>query len=547
MSKNLQIKEISIIIIAWLLIFPNLARSQSNETVVTYDLDKRDFESTLPFDEVFKIKFKSTKIISGLKVNYKIDIDDDFNDPFKKKYYFQVKEIMTKENMNISSQNFSIGGIGPLHPNTPYLFKFFAYEKVTLTETAVSALKEDVKKIINKLYVENEVLPGPKDIDNEFKTVLNRHVLKLYNKDGTEVSVQNIFIKDLGPYKRGLAISKRKIDDAIKNYNNQARLIIVPHFGASFCQHLEEMDLNKLKNAAILDEPINLLIKGHSAITLRQMISFYKLNCERSSIYSGLIINGRAKFIDNFGIQTLEKNQKYQNAESLDLFKSSIILLNNLKLTEDNTSYFEEPIDTTIISRLDEMIISSKIITKNRINITELNAQVPDILADKFSRAELRTDYYATADIESKASPYINLDLGFLFSSKINDVFALQTVNFHAKPVNRNAPLRTLTDRDEFWKRACLQLGLAQKLGPSDDSYHTFLTGDLGTPYIGLGFRLTRILRISAGLIVYQKESDNPIITDKTTKGSFSCTITINSALSSALGYVGGLFKGVDK
>ncbi|MNR21539.1 hypothetical protein D3C85_1384480 [compost metagenome] len=118
----------------------------------------------------------------------------------------------------------------------------------------------------------------------------------------------------------------------------------------------------------------------------------------------------------------------------------------------------------------------------------------------------------------------------------------MQTVNFHLEPVNRNAVFSELEGWDKFFKQACLQIGLAQRLGPTDDTYHTFLTGNFGTPYIGLGFRVNRIVRVGVGMIVYEKENSNPVITDRTTKGSFSFNITINNTLSAALGLIGNIF-----
>lgn len=517
------------------------SHSQSKETVVTYNLDTREFESNPPFDEVIKIKFKSLKPLTGVRVEYRIDSTIvSYNN--KKKYYFQKETVMSKEDMNMSNNSYTLGGIGPLHPNTPYIFEFFIYEKANLGDATIKALKEDLKKIINVLYVESEVLPEPEEIEDKFTATLQKYTDGLYYKNGHRVTVSDLFLSNLGDYKQDIATAKDKIDLATNNYKNLAKQIAIPNFGNSFCQYLENLDTKKITNANIIDEPVNILLKDLNSVTLNQMIAFYKLNCNRNWVYTEAIIKGKAKFTDNnLSILTLENNQVYQNAESLRLLETSLDLMNQLK-QKVNSPYFDRAIDK---KRLATMIKEADTITINRKKITELNANVPDILVNKYSRTAFRTDYYAVTDVESKATPYINLDLGLLYATDLQDIFALQTVNFHLKPVNRNAPFERLKGWDKFWKQSCLQLGLAQRLGPSDKTYHTFLMGDFGTPYAGLGFRFSRIVRVSAGVILYQQDNNNPVITDKITKGSFSFTITINSALSSALGYVGGIFTGV--
>ncbi|MFH6991856.1 hypothetical protein [Flavobacterium sp. FlaQc-48] len=549
--KNGQLGVLLIITI--LLLKSNPVFSQSKETIVTYDIDKREFESILPFDESFKIKFKSTKLISLIQIKYKIDQKGPIDDKFKKKYYFQKDAdtqsgYISSDLRNVTLANFSIGGIGPLHPNTPYIFEFYIYEKINLADEASNSLKADVRKVINKLYVDKDVLPDPATIESQFTTMLQKHVQNLYDKDGRPLDVQNLFSTELASYKGELSTAKTNIETAVGNYDGYAKSILPSDFGGSFCSLVEKLNPQELSNPILLDEPLNLLIEGFDDVTLNEMIAFYKLNCNRDFTYSSSIFNGKAKFADKLAIQILSKDQTYKNIESLQLFKSSTILMDKLKLKSDNSFYFKKEIDLSSINgRLDKLIQEERTINENRNTITELNTNVPDVLVNKYTQTSFRNDYKAITDVETAATPYINLDLGLLYACELKDVFALQTVNFHLAPVNRNAIFSDLKGWDKFFKQACLQIGLAQRLGPTDDTYHTFLTGDLGTPYIGLGFRLNRILRVSAGMIAYQQDNDNPIITDKVTKGSFSFTVTINSALSSALGFVGGVLKGVDK
>jgi hypothetical protein len=526
----------------------SLARAQSKETVVTYDIDKREFETVLPFDETFKIKFKSTKPIALIQVKYKVDQSNPINNDFKKKYYFQKNAdnngYVGPAIRNVSATAFEIGGIGPLHPNTPYVFEFYIYEKINATDEVKNALKADVQKYLNQLYVDTDVLPDPAAIEANFATYLQKYQQGLYDSNGNALTISTLFSTELATYKAGLSTAKNAIDRAITNFDSNALKIDNAFFGTTFCKLVEKLVPAKVTNPGLLDEPVDLLIDGHSSITLKKMIEFYKYNCNRDFTYTNSIFEGKAKFNADLGLQLLPKGQKYNNIESLQLVKSSVVLMKNLKTS--NAKYFN-PFSNQLIGCLSQKIDEAKIIAENRSKLSELNAAVPDILADKYSQKAVRNDYQAITDVETAATPYINLDLGLMYATGLNDVFALQTVNFHLSPVNRRALFSNLEGWDKFFKQACFQIGLAQRLGPSDERFDTFLTGDLGTPFIGVGFRVNRIFRVSAGMMVYQEKNINPIITDKETKGSFAFTITINSALSQALGVVGSVFKGIDK
>jgi len=536
--------------VALFLLFATKGYSQSNEVVVIYDLDKHDFENPLPFDQYFKIKFKSTKVITALEVRYKVANANPTTDEFKKKYYFQKnidgKDYQSSGVRDFSSQSFSIGNLGPLHASTPYTFEFIVYDKVNMSDASATELKIYIQKFMNELYVKPGVLPPAADIINKFNAMLTDATGSIYGKDYKPTTVNSIFDKELNSYKISLGDASTNIDDGVQNYTAESGRFKPVYFGSAFCNRVTALEAKILKNAYLLEEPVNLLIQGYGGIKLKDMVKFYTYDCNRGFTYLSAILDGKAKFNDKLELVPLDKGQEYQNAETLQLIKTSLILFNKLKKT-NNESYFGTSIAADIDGRLQSMINDALKVAESRASLVTANANVPNILINKYTQSVIRTDYRAYTDVETSSTPYINLDLGLLYATELNDVFALQTANFHLVPVNRTAEFKDFKHWDNLWKRVCFQIGISQRLGPSDKSFHNFLLGDLGTPYMGIGVRLHRYIRFSGGVIVYQEDSNNPIVTDKITKGSLSFTLTINSGLSAALGFVGKVFDGVNK
>lgn len=532
---------------------------------ITFEVNKQDFKSSLPFDESFKLVFESDYKISGITLKYRIKDHLKSNNGQEgglgktldeKKHYFQYTSanedgFIEKNLHQINSKNFSLSNIGPLHANTPYEFVFTIFTKATISDTKSDELKKSLNSAIDRLYLK-ESLPAPDVIKREFNTSINNIVLQpLYDSQGIPIPIKNVITQDLGNVLGGLITLDTDLNDLIGDYDtdyNGILSVFSTDFINKFKSGLESINENTLKHGSVLKQPINGLIDGYEKVTLKELIDFILIDLQRDKIYLKSILGGKAKYK---GIipEILSAKDRY-DTKSLQLLANTFEILRILGDKNDNL-FFEDCQSemSSIVMALSgdnspslNLVQQAKLINETVALIEKETNSLPNIIENKHFSQDLNVSYNTTIDVESKAIPYINLDLGVLYARELDDFFAMQIVNFHAKPVNRKSHFSDLKCWDKFFKQASLQIGIAQKLGGDNDNFSGLL-GDVGTPYFGFGFRFNRFLRIGSGLIIYELKSSNPVISRKVDKGSLSFNISINSSLSEALGLIGGIIN----
>ncbi len=538
--------------------------SQSKDlTKVTFEIDKGDFKTALPFDEKFKIVFESSEEIEAIRIRYRVKntVKNDANcsnngdkELDENRHYFQYLNAndcgyIEKPLKTVKSKVFSISDIGPIHPNTPYEFEFEIFTNGTLSDDNTNVLKGELLKAVKKLYLVKS-LPRPDDIKSSIAGVINKNAPELYEKDGNQTKIKDIIIGDLPTLISDLQLNYNTLGQTKNNYDQNVQNVKTV-FSASFTNDLlsvsEKIDDKTIKYKELLTTSVNGLLPNYGKVTLQDMLIFLKTDCKRNNTYLFSILDGQSKY-NGLIPEVLPDNKRY-HTESLQLLAATFSILVDL---EDSTGtlFFANRKDdlNNIISELSapddstNLITLSKTINYSRDQMKVESNAIPDVITNRYFKKDLVTSYETTIDVESEAIPYINLDLGLLYATELNDFFALQIVNFHRKPVNRKSHFSNLKKWDKFWKQTSLQIGIAQKLGSDNDNYKGLL-GDVGTPYFGAGFRINRFLRVGAGLILYELENTNPIISKTITKGSPSFTISINSSLSGALGVIGDLLN----
>ncbi|MEO0583968.1 MAG: hypothetical protein AAF135_17210 [Bacteroidota bacterium] len=110
----------------------------------------------------------------------------------------------------------------------------------------------------------------------------------------------------------------------------------------------------------------------------------------------------------------------------------------------------------------------------------------------------------------SKATPYIGVDFGLAVAPEIGSTFAIQSFNFHARPVNKQARLSQSRGWDYVLKQASFTVGIAQRIGNYNDNF--VRVGDWGSPFVGVGWRANRFIRFSGSYLWYREGDENPII-----------------------------------
>lgn len=125
------------------------------------------------------------------------------------------------------------------------------------------------------------------------------------------------------------------------------------------------------------------------------------------------------------------------------------------------------------------------------------------------------------AEWETRAKQYIGLDVGFANSSPIDSTFFYLGTNIYTGPVNKKAPL-PWSDQS-FRKRFAFMVGIP--LNPFEEGQTTNqfanapqkLEGIIGDrPLLtGAGWRLTDIIRLAGGIVMFRIKDPNPLVDTK--------------------------------
>ena len=128
-----------------------------------------------------------------------------------------------------------------------------------------------------------------------------------------------------------------------------------------------------------------------------------------------------------------------------------------------------------------------------------------------------------------------------MFAPEIGSSFLFESVNIHLTPVNRKANFSDYKGWDCVLKRVSIMLGIAQRIGNYDDNFGTVT--NIGSPFVGMGVRLNRMIRFNSGVLFYQDQNSNPLITKKISKGTYFVSASLDIKLKDAFTFIGNLLK----
>jgi hypothetical protein len=154
-----------------------------------------------------------------------------------------------------------------------------------------------------------------------------------------------------------------------------------------------------------------------------------------------------------------------------------------------------------------------------------------------------------TTDWRTRATAYISADVGLAYSPEIDSFFFYFGTNIYLGPVNKKAPL---SYRDDGWgtirKRLALTFGIP--LNPFEQNQTVTLTDPQGGQLdgvigsrpllVGIGWRLTDILRLTGGSVIFNVRDPNPLIDDKQLRRSGFIALSVDWDIKSTFsGLVG--------
>jgi len=158
-------------------------------------------------------------------------------------------------------------------------------------------------------------------------------------------------------------------------------------------------------------------------------------------------------------------------------------------------------------------------------------------------------DASSTGGFDTFQNYYVSADAGLVAAPALDAVVSYIGVNLYLRPVNKNAPLRQLGSfRKTFSRRFAFTLGLTVQSIADDDNGSGPTRQDLfnsQSMLIGAGLRITDMIRLGAGALVFKKDDPSPLITKFDTAVSYYFTVSFDLNVARAFkGGLGGLFPG---
>jgi len=546
--------------------------------------------ANIPFDEEFILQIKDFKLgTTGLKVSYGIRGYTAKSKYKSWKHYFITKSdlIDKKAVLNddgtflfnkkeVNDYPVSFNPFPALHPNEKYYINLESIGPFKLSDSDIRSLSGEIGQEINKTY--KNAYPLDEDLES-LREKIGQSIKKrigdkiiFIDEDATKKLGNLDLLNDLPKIKTYINEYGTKIQEIGNAYLNVLKTSPVDALGYNFLKKIylkrEKIILafeNFVRESATPGKKSELIDSKTSSNFYYQdlykiLIEDYhqdseweSLNINKTEITSledilgGKLfgaITGRFKILDKdfqFSNSYLDKSF---DVETLKLLKKGFDNLIDVKDLEGNNIVHLKDIQE-ISSYLTKIIVVAKEINdlQEIIKLSEVKPELGNILEKTFTSWTNVIDISTTVVIDKKETPYIGLDLGYLFAPTIESHFIAQSVNFHLVPVNRNTKIRDYKGwRHKVLKNASISFGIAQRIGNyNDDRYEKLTT--LGSPFIGLGWRFSRVVRFNGGVLFYEEKSSNPIVKDNVSKGAPFISINIDFKLKDALGLIGTLFK----
>lgn len=154
-------------------------------------------------------------------------------------------------------------------------------------------------------------------------------------------------------------------------------------------------------------------------------------------------------------------------------------------------------------------------------------AQGIQALADELSVAAASlqlADASTLGNFTTNQKNYISLDAGLTWTPELEELVPYMGTNIYFRPVNRDAPLRTLGSfRQTLGRRFSLTLGLTLS-SISDNSSAGGTQNDLfgnQSLMLGAGLRVTDSMRLGAGAIIFKEDDPSPLVDEEKLNTSY--------------------------
>jgi hypothetical protein len=181
----------------------------------------------------------------------------------------------------------------------------------------------------------------------------------------------------------------------------------------------------------------------------------------------------------------------------------------------------------------------------------EARAAALDALAAEVALAAQQVqvaDGSTSGNFDTFKSYYVSADAGLVWAPEVDEVVSYVGANIYLRPVNKNAPLRTLGSFGEtFGRRFAFTLALTVQSIADSEGGETTREDLFGNQALlaGAGLRITDMIRFGAGALVFKRQDPDPLVDELEVAVSYYLTVSFDLNVARAFqGGLGGLFGG---
>lgn len=167
---------------------------------------------------------------------------------------------------------------------------------------------------------------------------------------------------------------------------------------------------------------------------------------------------------------------------------------------------------------------------RNIVDLTAKREVAVAALVDRMTviwirHATLSSSTISSYDLERKN--YISADAGLIWAPDLGRVVPYAGTNIYFRPINNDAPLPNLFELSGFLRRFALMVGLT--VGGIEDAARgreNLVKTSAGL--VGAGLRITRVIRIGGGAIIFMARKETPFNNEKKAVADFYASISFD-------------------
>jgi len=516
---------------------------------VKVDLGSRQFKGTIPFDVPFNIEGAIGTEVQKVEVIYRIE-----KDKRKKWHYFPAKDSIKTIWERIGGEEFLVT-VGPLHPNLDYEFQFNVYVKfgdATKIEELRKKFFEIYRDGLKPIYADgvidaSEFETFQTNYQKQIRQLLNLADRELVDKQGNEILID--FDKE--PYlnitksilKTSSAIKAADVNISTRHNNLKDLFFRKPaqehRIAYILYKILDKPELLAPNSLKWWEAPLNPAREAHKSVKMAEVARIIADGQTRGIDLENLI-KGGAKIVGN-GIDPATNPDTNSIGLLTDFFHVMISKSFRYKSGQPVFSKnLADSIYTMVIEPLNylrtdinEKMHASKILDRFLVE------EFPNVLSNSFLLNTYLLKSRPTI-ITASENPYISLDLGISYAPALRSAFLYAGANFYFVPVNKKAPLSTFKNRDKFWKRFCLLVGITTS-GVEEGNTKNLFSG--GSIVLGAGWRMTDVIKLNGGYLFFKQKDENPLVNQDRKKATGFASISFDINIKSVIGkQLGELF-----